>query len=127
MTDEIVVKGPGRPPHVPTDASRKTVKAMVSYGIPQEDIGKVIGVSHDTLNNYYRHEIDTATAEANSMVAQRLYQKCMNDDTASILFWLKTRARWAETQKIEHTGEGGKPIQNNLTVEYVRPIKDTNT
>lgn len=84
------------PPHEPTEKTRKTVEAMSSYGIPQEDIAKVIGIDDKTLRKHYRFELDTATAKANSQVAQRLYQKCLDGDTTSMIFWMKTRAKWAE-------------------------------
>lgn len=87
--------------HKPDDKTRATVEAMVSYGIPHEDIAKVIGIDDKTLRKHYRLEIDTASAKANAQVAQRLYKKCMADDTASIIFWLKTRAKWAETAQVD--------------------------
>jgi hypothetical protein len=93
------------PLHEPDEKTRATVEAMVSYGIPHEDIAKVIGIDDKTLRKHYRTEIDTASAKANAQVAQRLYKKCMDDDTASIIFWLKTRAKWSDTQKHEHGGE----------------------
>jgi len=98
-------------PHEPDDKSRATVEAMSSYGIPHEDIAKVIGIDDKTLRKYYRHELDVATAKANAQVAQRLYKKCMADDTASIIFWLKTRAKWAETmrQEMQALDKHGKP------------------
>jgi len=91
-------------PHEPNDKNRKTVEAMSSYGIPQDDIAKVIGIDAKTLRKYYGHELDTASAKANSQVAQRLYNKCLDGDTSSMIFWLKTRAKWAETIKQEHSG-----------------------
>ena len=104
------------PPHQPDDKSRKTVEAMVSYGIPQEDIAKVIGIDPKTLRLHYRNEIDTAAAKANSQVAQRLYQKCMNDDTSSIIFWLKTRAQWKEVSKVENQAldKNGQPADQSI-------------
>jgi len=95
-------------PHKPDDKTRATVEAMVSYGIPQEDIAKVIGIDPKTLRKYYEHEIDTASAKANAQVAQRLYKKCMDSDTSSIIFWLKTRAQWKETSKVEN-----QPLDKN--------------
>lgn len=92
----------GRPQHAPDEKTRKTVEAMSSYGIPQEDIAKVIGIDPKTLRRHYEHELDTASAKANAQVAQRLYNKCLDGDTSSMIFWLKTRAKWAETQKIEN-------------------------
>ena len=124
MTVEEKDKG-GRPSHVPDDKTRKTVEAMSSYGIPQEDIAKVIGLDPKTLRKHYEYELDTAEIKANAQVAQRLYQKCMNDDTSSIIFWLKTRAQWKETIKQESQllGKDGQPT--NMIVEFVNANPDT--
>lgn len=94
-----------RKPHSPDEQTRKTVEAMSSYGIPQEDIAKVIGIDPKTLRKYYEYELATATAKANSQVAQRLYKKCMSDDTTSIIFWLKTRGKWSEQIDLNNSGE----------------------
>ena len=106
-----MTQGRGSKPHVPDDKTRATVEAMSSYGIPHEDIAKVIGIDDKTLRKHYRTELDTACAKANSQVAQRLYKKCMEGDTSSMIFWLKTRARWAETVKQEITGKDGEAIK----------------
>lgn len=114
-------------PHEPDDKTRATVEAMSSYGIPHEDIAKVIGIDDKTLRKYYRYELDVATAKANAQVAQRLYKKCMADDTTSIIFWLKTRARWAETQKIEQQAldRNGNPTDPpKVTVEFINKPQD---
>ena len=60
---------------MPDDKTRKTVEAMSSYGIPQEDIAKVIGLDPKTLRKHYEYELDTAEIKANAQVAQRLYQE----------------------------------------------------
>lgn len=83
--------------HQPTDEMRKTVEAMSSYGIPHEGIACVIDIDEKTLRKYYRSELDKATFKANAQVAGKLYKKCMDGDTTSIIFWLKTRARWRES------------------------------
>lgn len=101
-------------PHVPTEDQRNTVSAMAAYGIPQKEICSVIGISWETLLKHYRTELDTASAKANSKIAQRLYQKALDGDTASMIFWLKTRARWAETVKQEISGADGGPVQHDV-------------
>ena len=110
-----MTQGSGSKPHVPDAKTRATVEAMSSYGIPQEDIAAVIGIDSKTLRLYYRTELDTATAKANSQVAQRLYKKALDGDTSSMIFWLKTRAKWAETVRQEHTGANGGAIQVSTT------------
>ncbi len=83
--------------HKPTDATKEQVRSFAAIGTPQEDIAKVIGVSKNTLLLHYRHELDTATTKANGAVAGKLYSKCMDGNVTAMIFWLKTRARWRET------------------------------
>lgn len=108
----------GRKPHKATEETRRTVEAMCSYGIPQPDIAAVIGIDPKTLRLYYREELDTATAKANARVAGVLYKKCLDDeDTASVIFWLKTRAKWSETIKTQNQtlDKDGNPIDDPIS------------
>ena len=92
-------------PHEPTEELRDQVEAMSACGIPQEDIGLVIGVSKNTLRKYYEPELTTARAKANAAVAGKLYGKCMAGDNVAMLFWLKTRAGWSEKQQEAPTAQ----------------------
>ncbi len=104
-----------RPEHVPTEQSRKTVEAMSAYGVPQQQIAAVIGISKPTLEKHYRAELDTADAKAIAKVAESLFQKATGSHPQAVtaaIFWLKTRAGWKDTSRVEHTGANGGPIQN---------------
>jgi len=59
----------------PDDEQRRTVEAMISYGIPQVDIARVIGIDDDTLRKHFREEIDTGAARANARVAAFLFEQ----------------------------------------------------
>ena len=59
----------------PGDEQRRTVEAMISYGIPQVDIARVIGIDPDTLRKHFREEIDTGAARANTRVAAFLFEQ----------------------------------------------------
>jgi hypothetical protein len=71
----------------PTDEQRRTVDAMVSYGILQVDIARVIGIDPDTLRKHFREEIDTGAARANARVGQYLFEHATGqrgDGSASV-------------------------------------------
>lgn len=102
---------PDNTPHEPSDKTRAEVAALVSFGNTQEDIARYIGVHVNTLIKYYRDELDNSVLQANAKVASRLFRKCVDDgDVPSMIFWLKTRARWRttdneETKKLESVVE----------------------
>lgn len=102
----------GTPAHEPTEERRKQVACMVSYGIPQYEICKVLGITDKTLTKYYREELDTALAKANTKVADMLFTKCMQGDGRMIEFWLKTRAKWKTTHlnELQNLDRDGNPI-----------------
>jgi hypothetical protein len=89
-------------PHEPTDKTKAEVSSLASFGVTQQEISDYIGIDIKTLHKYYRKELDTASIKANAAVARVLYEKAVIDrDTTSVLFWLKTRAKWRETDKKE--------------------------
>src|SRR5690606_25445965 len=104
-------------PHEPTDKTRAEVSALYSFGIPQEDIARYIGVDAKTLRKYYRDELDNSVTKANAAVGRFLYQNATgntlkdgashSDCVRAAMFWAKTRMGWSETQKLEHTSPDG--------------------
>lgn len=90
------------PPFAPSDEQRRQVEAMSGFGVPQDDIAVVIGVSGPTLRRHFRTELDRGVARANARVGQRLYEMATSgDNTAATIFWLKARAGWREKQEID--------------------------
>lgn len=111
----------GRPPHVPTDATRQLVQLHSMVGTTQPVIAEILGISHDTLARHYRKELDLARDQANAAVGGALYKKAIGGDTASMIFWLKTRARWRETVDIINSDGSLRPPQDAIT-DYLRSI-----
>lgn len=102
----------GRPEHKPTDQDRASVKAMASYGVPEREICVVIGIDAKTLRKHYRDELDKAHIEANTKVAQSLYDQAVKSGNVSAaIWWTKARMGWKETARQELTGEDGGPVQ----------------
>ncbi|WP_372624325.1 hypothetical protein [Falsiroseomonas sp.] len=107
----------GRRPFTPTDEQRRMVKAMAGYGVPQDDIALVVKCSPPMLRKWFRHELDTATIEANARVAQTLYQQATTPgNIAATIFWLKARAGWREKQQVEVTGKDDAPLPQQIVV-----------
>lgn len=90
----------GKPVHVPTDKTRAEVMALSSYGVPLVEIAVYIGIGRKTLQKHYRYELDTACTRANAKVAGSLLKSATEGgNVAAQIFWLKTRARWRETDR----------------------------
>lgn len=112
-------------PHVPTKKTRNLVRNLALTGVRQDQIIKIIGInSKTTLNKHYRAELDTGSDEATAKVAGKLYEKCMKGDTASIIFWMKTRAGWREKTDLNHVSEDGS--MTPVTSVHVVPVRPKN-
>lgn len=114
-------------PHEPTDKTRAEVSALYSFGIPQEDIARYIGVDAKTLRKYYRDELDNSVTKANAAVGRFLYQNATgntlkdgashSDCVRAAMFWAKTRMGWSETQKLEHSSPDGSMTPSRIVIE----------
>jgi hypothetical protein len=111
----------GRPEHVPTQKDREIVSFASAIGTPQETIGRLIGISHVTLREHYRDELDLGMARANISVGRNLYRIAMGNSPQAApagMFWMKTRAGWRETARQENTGPDGAPIETKTMIIY---------
>lgn len=109
-----IKKPPGRPPYEPTDKDRKQVLAMSGIGLTHDQIAKIMGICDETLRKYYPDELDTGVSRMNAMVGQNLYSIATSQGQGSVaaaIFWMKTRAKWRETDRTEITGANGGAIQ----------------
>lgn len=107
---------PDTTPHEPTERTRAEVSALYSFGIPQEDIAKYIGIDSKTLRKYYRDELDNSVTKANAAVGRFLYQNATgntlkdgashSDCVRAAMFWAKTRMGWRETNNLDVTSNG---------------------
>lgn len=122
----------GRPPFKPTDDQREQVEAYVSYGATHDDIAELIGVAPKTLRAHFRAELDRGSLKANMKVAGSVFRQavgapavydqsgqCIREEQKPIFaagaFWMKCRAGWRETSRMELTGKDGGPLQMDLS------------
>src|ERR1700704_3492023 len=110
----------GRKPFAPTDNQRRMVRAHSGFGVPHDDIGRIVKCSPPTLRKRFRDELDLGNAEANAKVAQTLYQQATTPgNIAATIFWLKARAGWREKQVVEVTGKDGAAVPPTLMIQRV--------
>jgi uncharacterized protein YjcR len=102
-----MAEGVGRPAHQPTDQNRLQVKTLAAVGIRFEDIARKLGISADTLTKYYAQELEEGRIDANAAIGKSLYEQAKSGNTSAMIFWLKTRAGWKETNSLELTGADG--------------------
>jgi hypothetical protein len=97
--------------HIPTEATQEQVKRLSALGCPHEDIATRLKISADTLVKYYKDELDEGRIDANAAIAGTLFSQAKKGNTAAAIFWLKTRARWKETNALEVSGADGGVIK----------------
>lgn len=101
----------GKGAYQPTDKERNQVSVLISCGLTHEQICTVLGISDQTLRKYFQNELDTGFAKVYGQMATTLVQNALiRKDKACLIFWLKTRAQWSETNKVNLSGENGGPI-----------------
>ncbi len=88
---------------------------MAAYGIPEDNISRVIGVDPKTLRKHYRDELDLGETKANAQVAGFLFNAAKNGNVTAQIFWLKTRAKWRESPvELKHSGAIAKNDPSDL-------------
>ncbi len=89
--------------YTPTDDDFSKVEEMVTIGLDQHTISKIMGISNATLTKYYKHTLETARENRTARVAGVAYEMAMSGDSASMTtFWLKTQGGWTPKQHIVH-------------------------
>jgi hypothetical protein len=113
----------GRRAHKPDPAQRRQVEAMAAYGIPADDISRVVGIDAKTLRKHYRDELDLGETKANAQIAGFLFNAAKSGNVTAQIFWLKTRARWRETPtELRHSGAIATKDLSELTDEELLKI-----
>jgi len=103
--------------HKPTEESRKIVRGLSGLGMIVDDIGRLVGITENTLRKYYEHEMAKGRAEANVRVARSMFEAATrqgNPNVVAGMFWLKNRAGWKDLAQ----ASGGVGT-SSLRVEFV--------
>lgn len=85
-----------------TEKDKLAAETMYAFGVPEPDIASVLGISVDTLDRKLGKAMRNYKLKANARVASTLYQMAISGtQPAATFFWLKTRAGWRETDRLE--------------------------
>ena len=80
----------------PTDDDYSKVEEMVTIGLDQHTIAKVMGISNATLTKYFAHNLLVGKEKRTARVAGVAYEMAVSGESPSMTtFWLKTQAGWS--------------------------------
>lgn len=98
---ELAGRAPGPAAVEPTAEQRESVKAMAGFGIPQEEIARVVRCDPSTLRERFREELDDGATAANVRVVQSLYNLAVGGNVAAAIYWTKARMGWRDRVTID--------------------------
>ena len=100
----------GPKPWEPTPTERRQVEHYVSIGYTQDQIAGLMGTSDVTLRKAFPVELKNGALKINAQIGGKLFQKAMAGDTASLIFWCKTRMGWKETAGLDINARDGVKV-----------------
>ena len=95
----------GRPSYQPTPKDLKYVEALSSYGVPEDDIARVVGITRKTLRKHYLDQLENGATRANAQIAGFLFTAAKKGSVPAMMFWLRCRSRWSETGALSALGK----------------------
>jgi len=100
------------------------VEKYAGFGFTDVEIGYLLDVSKQTINNWKRDEkfldsLKKGKAKADANVTERLYEKAMKGDTTAMIFWLKNRRRkdWSDKPAEETISNGASDFYKRFMNE----------
>lgn len=113
--------------HVPTAKSRQGVMYASGLGLSQEAIGKVMGISLETLRSHYKEELQSARHVMMADIQANLYNiardpKHKNSVQAGMFLLSKLGGDvYREKKSVELSGPDGQPLQIDQQTRTIDP------
>lgn len=114
-----MAKTKGALEHQPTDKSRQQVEMLSAYGLKQDAIAAIIGVSDVTLRKYYDTELKLGLSKVTAQVANALVKKALGDTPQAVnaaKFFLQSQAGWAERTSVEVKKPANQMTDDELAI-----------
>ncbi len=102
----------GRRAHRPDAFHRRQVEAMAGYGVPENDIARVLAIDPKTLRKHYREELDTGQIKATAKVAEFLFRKATTEGPQCVtaaIFWMKRGSTYPPSSSRWKRARGAMP------------------
>lgn len=120
----------GRPRIELTDEQVVEVEKLAAY-LSLDQIADFLGIGASTLDRRLaddervRKAYDRGRAKAIKEVAKGLLRQALEGNLNAQTFYLRTQAGWKETQRTEHTGADGGPVElTQVSDEELRARRD---
>ncbi len=128
----------GRPPIVLTEEQKKKVRDLASICTTQQ-IADYLGISRTVFFDILERDEEVSVlykkgkAEGHNFVAGKLMERVQKDDTAAMIFYLKTQSRWKEPKDDDEIKDKELKITveikehenlDKLTPEQIKQLKD---
>lgn len=88
----------GRPPHLPSNMSRRLVELLAARAVPQTQICRVLNLDQKTLRKHYRRELDRGAAKLEAALVLHLFRLAAGKGALAlraIIFLLEARFGWS--------------------------------
>lgn len=114
----------------PTKEQRAVVKLACAHGMPWDSIRLVIinprtgkAIAKETLMYAFEEELAAGKVEMDIMVCGALAQSIKEGNVTSMIWYMKNRMGWADSQRNELSGPNGQPLVTGIEVQFVVPKK----
>src|SRR5690606_1774356 len=119
--DGLPAKAPGPEPWAPSAEQAEQIKSLAARGVAEKEIAILIGVDRDTLKSRAQHLIDAGRAVGISTLTGALFREAQKGSYKHLALYLQHVGKWSQRQTVEHTGEGGGPVQYTILTGVPRP------
>lgn len=102
----------GRPRIQRDEKIATLIKALTRYGIPEREIPSILRdqgyrIGFDVMVKLYRDEIDAGHQIGNAKILETAYKQAVGGNTSMLIFLMKTRLGYRETNRVEMTSPDG--------------------